>query len=394
MSASESPIVLDGRWELTSDILGTGAFGKVYLGVDLEIKQNVAIKYFSSKYTSTNNAKGAQKEVNFLRFITYFRVPGVVQLLAGPIEAAAGWYAVYNLVVGRELADYLEAVKMVPMTFAQQQRVSGGLYSMMLELAQTVEKLSDLCIVHQDLKPQNIMKLKNDYRVTVVDFGLSCVRRDCDVQLPNTRRRFALPDVLPRCSDYHAGTPGYRPPEYTIPNLQYSERRIDVYALGRVLYDMGTGRPYPDVERERWTNFTAEDVEGEVSRHSTGISELDQLIVEMMHPLAHKRPTLLQVVQRMRSIELNGRVLAITITAAMREQAPSPPEVSEAKTSKPHRAWVSGSQDTPSAQPVTHGPDLREADDLFGNADGPPSRPQSASDATVYLPDTDEDVDT
>ena len=384
---AESPIIIARRWELTNEILGAGAYGKVYKGVDLETKEYVAIKFFDSTHATVDNLKEAKDETNLLKFISQFNIPGVVKLLAGPVATTSGWYAVYNLINGNELLDYLVHIKASDLKVDDQKIVSEGLYSMMVELCETVKSICDICIVHQDLKPQNIMKLKGKDRVTVIDFGLACVRSNCSFR--TSEGRVKPSSTLPQCADFTAGTPGYNPPEHTYPrDLPRSERRIDVYALGRVLYDMGSGRLYLNgTERKRWRDFSAYDLKNELERHSTGIAELDALIAKMMMPQADLRLTINQAVQQIQDINLNGRPFAIT-KMGIRNRSMVNPELKAADDA----FGVASKQ--PSRPPQREQPmansELKAADDAFGDVGRNPSRPLQESVVTDYLPDSAE----
>lgn len=78
-------------------------------------------------------------------------------------------------------------------------------------------------VVHRDVKPQNIC-FDERGRLVVVDFGLARVLED------------------PSSTGGLAGTPQYMAPEQWRPDLTV-DHRVDVYALGAVLYEMLTGAP-------------------------------------------------------------------------------------------------------------------------------------------------------
>ena len=353
---AETPIVLDGRWELTSDILGTGAYGKVYKGIDLETKEYVAIKFFSSRYKSIDNENTASIEVNVLKLITFMNVPDIVKLLDGPINTDAGWYAVYNFIDGSELIDYLQTMMRTNLNLRQSQDVSRGLLSMMIQLCETIADLSNICIVHRDLKPENVMKLKGQYKVVVVDLGLACARRNCEFKMPDGRQ--ARPSGIPKCSDNLLGTPGYKPPEYVRESLPYSERRIDVYALGRVLYEMGSGRfHYNKQELNDWTYYSWDEVAYKVTHDSTGILELDDLVIKMLNPDAAMRLTMEEIVNEIRKIDLKDRVFNIT-KIGMSQESNSEPEPENKLFSEPQE--VSLSKNATSLSKVSS-PELGEA---------------------------------
>jgi eukaryotic-like serine/threonine-protein kinase len=80
-------------------------------------------------------------------------------------------------------------------------------------------------IVHRDLKPGNIL-LNSDDDVVVSDFGLGRVLDSLSTRATVTGDAF--------------GTPGYVAPEQAV-DAKQADARSDVFALGRILYELYTG---------------------------------------------------------------------------------------------------------------------------------------------------------
>ncbi len=80
-------------------------------------------------------------------------------------------------------------------------------------------------IVHRDVKPGNVMMLRDSPTVKVTDFGI------CRIQGGDATQATRMGDVL--------GTPHYMAPEQVLG--QPVDGRTDVFATGVVLYQMLTG---------------------------------------------------------------------------------------------------------------------------------------------------------
>jgi len=108
-------------------------------------------------------------------------------------------------------------------------------------LAQTVAYAHGLGIVHRDLKPMNVM-VGHFSETFVMDWGLA--------------RRIGEPATIALASSGHRarrsfvtgpgqviGTPAYMPPEQARGVRALQSPRVDVYALGAILYHLLAGRP-------------------------------------------------------------------------------------------------------------------------------------------------------
>ena len=79
-------------------------------------------------------------------------------------------------------------------------------------------------MVHRDLKPENVMVLDDALNTCVMDFGLAYIRG---------QNRITQEGVI-------AGSAYYMAPE--VASNETSDHRVDLYAIGVMLYEMLTGR--------------------------------------------------------------------------------------------------------------------------------------------------------
>ncbi len=98
-----------------------------------------------------------------------------------------------------------------------------------MQIVAALEEAHERGIVHRDLKPRNIA-LTGKGEAKVLEFGLAKL-------LPTSKEETAesLTDT-----QAGAGTLPYMPPEQL--HSEPADARADLYTLGAVLYEMGTGR--------------------------------------------------------------------------------------------------------------------------------------------------------
>ena len=89
----------------------------------------------------------------------------------------------------------------------------------MVKVAETLEHIHTLGVIHADVKPENLM-VEPDGRVTLIDFGLSCQLGSQATSIRGTREYMAPEQLDQGCID----------------------ARTDLYNLGACFYHLLTGR--------------------------------------------------------------------------------------------------------------------------------------------------------
>jgi serine/threonine protein kinase len=186
--------------------LGSGAFGQVWVGRDLNTGRPVAIKFFLHR--SGVNWSLLSHEVKNLVQLSADR--HIVQVLEVGWDSDPPFY-VMELVTGGSLEDMLHEREMLPVNEA---------VAMFRRICVGLNHSHSKGVLHCDLKPANIL-LGEDHEPRLADFGQSRMTHD---QTP------AL------------GTLFYMAPEQadlsSTPSTGW-----DVYAAGAILYRMLTGSP-------------------------------------------------------------------------------------------------------------------------------------------------------
>jgi tRNA A-37 threonylcarbamoyl transferase component Bud32 len=202
-----------GRYRI-DNLIGGGAFALVYLATrDDGVK--VAIKEFRiptdpRQKEDFQHLFEQEREV-LQRMGSHPGVPGYLDTF----QFDGRNYLVQEYVEGRSLADILAREERLPET---------QIIIWALKLCEAAVYLHEHGIIHHDLKPENI-EITADGRPVILDMG--------SAHAPGGRE-----------SDFY-GSDGYMPPEIR-DMLQQGDleahRRIDVFALGSILYEMLLGR--------------------------------------------------------------------------------------------------------------------------------------------------------
>lgn len=197
--------------------LGAGGFGRVWKARDLRLERTVAVKLLGEQ-SSRSPAARALLEAE-ARTIATLDHPGVVVLHA--LEEAEGQlFLVMERIQGRTLARVLDEG---PLPLSR-------LMDLALQATDALGAAHRQGIVHRDLNPRNLM-LTEGGRVKILDFGLAL------------RQASREPEPAVRQSGGLTGTVPYMSPEQL--EGRALDARTDIFSLGVVLYELGTGeRPF------------------------------------------------------------------------------------------------------------------------------------------------------
>jgi len=202
-----------GRYQVMG-ILGKGAMGTVYKGIDPAINRPVALKTIRLDFVNDPAEMAELKERLFREAQAAGKLshPNIVTIYDVGSEGHLQYIAMEYL-KGQTLEDMIrKKVKFNYRIIAQ----------IITQICNALDYAHDQGIVHRDIKPANIMILK-DYRAKVMDYGIA--RIDSSSM---TKTGIAM------------GTPNYISPEQ-LKGLTI-DRRADIFSLGVVIYEMLLGR--------------------------------------------------------------------------------------------------------------------------------------------------------
>lgn len=203
----------DRKWKLDDfeigKPLGRGKFGRVYLAREKRSKQIVALKLMYKKDLADNGMeKQVRREIeiqthlkhqNILRMYGFFYDANRVFLI---LEYAPGGELFKKLIDSQRFTEAVAA-------------------NYISQLTKALVYCHSHNVIHRDIKPENILIGKNG-ELKLADFGWS-------VHAPGHRRTTLC------------GTLDYIPPEMI--NKYDHDDRVDVWALGILLFEFLTGKP-------------------------------------------------------------------------------------------------------------------------------------------------------
>jgi tRNA A-37 threonylcarbamoyl transferase component Bud32 len=226
-SHASDPLIgslIAGRYRVLRP-LGEGGMGQVYLAEHEAIEKKVALKVLKSAYS--------RKEDIVTRFqqeaISASRVkhPNVLDVFDfGRLESGEAFLAM-EFLEGHDLSDDL--AKTFVLDPARGIQIA-------LQICRALAAAHSKGVVHRDMKPDNVFLQRTgdgEELVKIVDFGIAQLRSNEEVaKTEPTRRRLTKTGMI-------FGTPEYMSPEQAAGRA--ADLRVDIYALGVILYEMFTG---------------------------------------------------------------------------------------------------------------------------------------------------------
>ena len=207
--------LLDNRYEIL-EVIGTGGMAVVYKARCHRLNRMVAIKILKDEFARDEEFRRrfhAEGEA-----VAMLGNPNIVQVYDVFSKDNAN-YIVMEMIDGITLKQYMEKKGVLNW----KETLHFG-----MQIAKALEHAHSRGIVHRDIKPHNVMVLKNG-SVKVTDFGIARV-----MSKTNTLTKEAL------------GSVHYISPEQA--KGGWVDNRSDLYSLSVVMYEMMTGRPPYDGE--------------------------------------------------------------------------------------------------------------------------------------------------
>ena len=207
--------VLDDRYEIL-EVIGVGGMAVVYKAMDHRLNRFVAVKILKDDFST--DADFRRRFHGESQAVAMMSHPNIVSVYDVSKSSDLD-YIVMELIDGITLKQYME--QKGPLSWRETLHFS-------MQIAKALEHAHSRNIIHRDIKPHNVMILK-DGSVKVADFGIARI-----ASATSTLTKEAL------------GSVHYISPEQA--KGARVDARTDIYSLGVVMYEMLTGRPPYDGE--------------------------------------------------------------------------------------------------------------------------------------------------
>ena len=199
------------KYDMLEEV-GHGGMAVVYRGRDTILDREVAVKVLHAHLADREESR--RRLEREAKTVAKLRHDNIVEIFdsSDPARARES-YIVCEFIHGVTLRDWLDD-RWVP---------RPALAAMIAHrLCLPLEHAHSLGIVHRDIKPENVM-IREDGCLKLMDFGIA--------QILDTQRLTTTGQLL--------GSPAYMAPELI--NGQPVDKRIDIFALGVMLYQLATG---------------------------------------------------------------------------------------------------------------------------------------------------------
>lgn len=204
--------ILDNRYEIL-EVIGSGGMAVVYKALCHRLNRYVAVKVLKDEFACDSDFREHFRAES--QAVAMLSHPNIVSVYDFSRDSDCQ-YIVMELLEGITLKQYMQ--KKGALSWKEALHFAT-------QIARALSHAHSKGIVHRDIKPQNIMVVK-DGSIKVADFGIAHLQNESSCETPETM-----------------GSIHYISPEQV--HGDPVDARADIYSLGVVMYEMLTGRlPY------------------------------------------------------------------------------------------------------------------------------------------------------
>jgi serine/threonine-protein kinase len=228
--AAQDPLlgaVLGERYKIES-FLSSGGMGVVYKGRHVVLDKPVAIKLLRE----SQDPDAQQRFLLEAKSACHIGHEHIVDITDFGVIEDGRPYLVMEFLVGQSLETLLGQRGALP---------ANRVCRIGEQIARGLQAVHEKGILHRDLKPGNIFLLDRQRRdfVKILDFGIAKVMAGTRETLSDGKEVKPLVNMRQTTQGMVLGTPEYLSPEQAAGEA--IDARVDIYALGCILYEMLTG---------------------------------------------------------------------------------------------------------------------------------------------------------
>ncbi len=203
-------LVFDNRYRIEK-VIGVGGMAIVFKATDLLMRRTVAVKILKDEVAE--DQESVRRFINESKTVAMLSHPNCTSIYDVSVRENIK-YIVMEFVEGITLKNYMQHREVLNLR---------EIISYTTQILRALDHAHKKGIVHRDIKPQNIMLLKNGV-IKVMDFGIA--------KRPNAE--------TVTVTDKAIGTVYYISPEQVTGGE--IDGRSDIYSLGVMMYEMATGQ--------------------------------------------------------------------------------------------------------------------------------------------------------
>lgn len=223
----EEGMIINNKWEI-KNFIAKGGKGEVYLAEQLNLNRQVALKIMSQEFIKSLEGDEEELTSEIMRFHREVQVmarmqhPNILQVFDFDKLEMNGVkmdYIVMEYVPGPTLRQ-----EMPEEGFGHDEaKVKKWLKKYLFPILDGMEAVHDKGVVHRDMKPENV--LVDDGSPKIMDFGIA--------------GGYHMDNVTQ--THHMLGTITYMPEEQFL-DLALTDARVDIYALGKIIYEIVEGK--------------------------------------------------------------------------------------------------------------------------------------------------------
>jgi serine/threonine-protein kinase len=319
--------------------LGEGGMGAVYRGEQISLRRPVAVKVLRPELSRNEVLlRRFQAEAQVIARISH---PNTVSIYDFGQDSDGSLFIAMEFIEGRSLRTVVSREAPLP---------SRRALHIAAQIAASIADAHGRSIVHRDLKPDNVMlqeRGRDRDVVRVLDFGIAKLR---DEGRQTQQQMTQAGDML--------GTPQYMAPEQI--RGEAIDGRVDIYALGCMIYEMVTGRmafEAPTVMAMLSKHLVEMPMPPSVRRPDLALpAAIDRLVLTAMQKDPAARPSTMDLYGEQIAAALAAMPLDAAHAAASGPRTRTPTPVPPSLYGDPNAAAVSPAPGYPSPSPYAAPP--------------------------------------